>query len=99
MLFDACVSEKLKTAEVVFVLCRAVYIYVYESEANNNVLSGGRWVARKLETKIELGFSSVASLKTKYRWRLNIEPELRVTVFKIRPRFGKLCAPTSKFIY
>lgn len=40
----------------------------------------------------ETGFSAVASLKTKYRSRLNIETELRVAISNIKPSFEKLCS-------
>lgn len=39
----------------------------------------------------EMGFSAVASLKTKYRSQLNIEHDLRVAVSSLQPRFEKLC--------
>ena len=39
----------------------------------------------------EIGFSAVATLKTKYRSRLNFESDLRVAVSDINPRFDKLC--------
>ena len=40
----------------------------------------------------EVGFSAVASIKNKYRSRLDIESELRVAISKLSPRFQKLCA-------
>ncbi|XP_035218885.1 protein FAM200A-like [Stegodyphus dumicola] len=40
----------------------------------------------------ETGFSAVASLKKKYRSRLNIENELRVSISNIKPSFEKLCS-------
>lgn len=40
----------------------------------------------------ESGFSSVAVLKTKYRSRLVIEKELRVSISSHSPRFEKLCS-------
>lgn len=40
----------------------------------------------------ETGFSALASLKTKYRSRLNIETELRVAISNIEPSFEKLCS-------
>ena len=40
----------------------------------------------------EIGFSAVASLKTKYRSRLNIEHDLRVAVSSLQPRFEKMCS-------
>ena len=40
----------------------------------------------------ESGFSSVAVLKTKYRSRLVIETELRVSISSHSPRFEKLCS-------
>lgn len=40
----------------------------------------------------EIGFSAVASLKTKYRSRLNVEHELRVAVSSLQPRFQKMCS-------
>ncbi|XP_051952836.1 zinc finger BED domain-containing protein 5-like [Xyrauchen texanus] len=39
----------------------------------------------------EMGFSAVASLKTKYRSQLNIEHDLRVAVSSLQPCFEKLC--------
>lgn len=39
----------------------------------------------------ETGFSAVASIKTKYRSKLNIEDELRVAISKQQPRFEKIC--------
>ncbi|XP_027132687.1 zinc finger BED domain-containing protein 5-like [Larimichthys crocea] len=39
----------------------------------------------------EIGFSAVAALKTKYRSQLNIEPDLRVAVSSIHPRFDEMC--------
>ena len=39
----------------------------------------------------EMGFSTVAALKTKYRSQLNIEQELRVAVSSLKPRFGMMC--------
>lgn len=39
----------------------------------------------------ETGFSALAALKTKYRSRLNIEKELRVSISNIKPSFEKLC--------
>ena len=39
----------------------------------------------------EMGFSAVASLKTKYRSQLNIEHELRVALSSLQPRFEKMC--------
>uniref|UniRef100_A0A3Q4HQ00 Zinc finger BED domain-containing protein 5-like n=1 Tax=Neolamprologus brichardi TaxID=32507 RepID=A0A3Q4HQ00_NEOBR len=40
----------------------------------------------------EVGFSAVASIKTKYRSKLDIENELRVAVSKLQPRFEKICS-------
>nr|XP_061783570.1 zinc finger BED domain-containing protein 5-like [Nerophis lumbriciformis] len=40
----------------------------------------------------EIGFSAVASLKTKYRSQLNIEHDLSVAVSSLQPRFEKLCS-------
>ncbi|KAM3838159.1 zinc finger BED domain-containing protein 5-like [Diretmus argenteus] len=40
----------------------------------------------------EIGFSAVASLKTKYRSKLNIEHELRVAISSLQPRFEKICS-------
>jgi zinc finger BED domain-containing protein 5/7/8/9 len=40
----------------------------------------------------EIGFSAVAALKTKYRSRLNIDKELRVSISNIKPSFEKLCS-------
>ncbi|KAF7644932.1 hypothetical protein LDENG_00213290 [Lucifuga dentata] len=40
----------------------------------------------------EIGFSAVASIKTKYRARLDIENELRVAVSQLQPRFEKICS-------
>ncbi len=40
----------------------------------------------------ETGFSAVASLKTKYRSRLNIEHDLRVAISKLLPRFQQICS-------
>ncbi|XP_060771673.1 zinc finger BED domain-containing protein 5-like [Neoarius graeffei] len=40
----------------------------------------------------EAGFSAVASIKNKYRARLDIESELRVAISQLSPRFEKLCA-------
>ena len=46
----------------------------------------------------EAGFSAMAVIKSKYRWRINVEKEMRVAVSKIFPRFEELCknkpAPT-----
>ncbi|XP_024145995.1 zinc finger BED domain-containing protein 5 [Oryzias melastigma] len=39
----------------------------------------------------EIGFSAVASIKTKYRSKLDIENELRVAVSQLQPRFEKIC--------
>lgn len=39
----------------------------------------------------EIGFSAVAALKTKHRSQLNIEPDLRVAVSSIQPRFEEMC--------
>ena len=39
----------------------------------------------------EAGFSAVASLKSKYRNRLDIGPEIRAAIFKLEPRFDLLC--------
>ncbi|XP_030298054.1 zinc finger BED domain-containing protein 5-like [Sparus aurata] len=39
----------------------------------------------------EIGFSAVASIKTKYRSKLDIENELRVAVSQLQPRFEKMC--------
>ena len=39
----------------------------------------------------EIGLSTVATLKTKYRSRLNFESDLRVAVSDLNPRFDKLC--------
>ncbi len=38
------------------------------------------------------GFFAVASLKTKYRSRLNIEHDLRVAISKLLPRFEQICS-------
>lgn len=38
----------------------------------------------------EVGFSAVASIKTKYRSKMDIENELRVVVSKLQLRFEKL---------
>lgn len=40
----------------------------------------------------EIGFSAVASIKTKYRSKLDIENELRVAISKLQPRFEKICS-------
>ncbi|XP_050985391.1 zinc finger BED domain-containing protein 5 [Labeo rohita] len=40
----------------------------------------------------EIGFSAVASLKTKYRSHLRIEHDLRVAVSSLQPRFENMCA-------
>ncbi|TKS64936.1 Zinc finger BED domain-containing protein 5 [Collichthys lucidus] len=40
----------------------------------------------------EIGFSAVASIKTKYRSKLDIENELRVAVSQLQPRFEKICS-------
>ena len=40
----------------------------------------------------EIGFSAVAALRTKYRPKLNIEQELRVTLSCFKPRCEKLCS-------
>ncbi|XP_073324188.1 zinc finger BED domain-containing protein 5-like [Pagrus major] len=40
----------------------------------------------------EIGFSAVASIKTKYRSKLDIENELRVAISKLQPRFDKICS-------
>ncbi|GFX94657.1 zinc finger BED domain-containing protein 5 [Trichonephila clavipes] len=40
----------------------------------------------------ETGFSAVAALKTKYRYQLNIEKELRVSISNIKPSFENLCS-------
>ncbi|XP_073328897.1 zinc finger BED domain-containing protein 5-like [Pagrus major] len=40
----------------------------------------------------EIGFSAVASLKTKYRSQLNIEHDLRVAVSSLQPRFERMCS-------
>ncbi|GFS74687.1 SCAN domain-containing protein 3 [Trichonephila clavipes] len=40
----------------------------------------------------ETGFSAVAALKTKYRSQLNIEKELRVSIYNIKPSFENLCS-------
>lgn len=40
----------------------------------------------------EIGFSAVASLKTKYRSQLNVEHDLRVAVSSMQPRFEKMCS-------
>ncbi len=40
----------------------------------------------------ETGFSAVASLKTRYRSRLNIEHDLRVAISKLLPRFQQICS-------
>lgn len=40
----------------------------------------------------EVGFSAVASIKTKYRSKLDIENELRVAISKLQPRFDKICS-------
>ncbi|XP_063914535.1 zinc finger BED domain-containing protein 5-like [Zophobas morio] len=40
----------------------------------------------------ETGFSAMAAMKTKYRSRLNVEKELRVSISQIKPRFENLCA-------
>ena len=39
----------------------------------------------------EAGFSAVASLKSKYRNKLNICPEVRAAISKLEPRFDVLC--------
>ncbi|XP_060881526.1 zinc finger BED domain-containing protein 5-like [Metopolophium dirhodum] len=39
----------------------------------------------------ESGFSSYAATKTKYRNRLNVEPDLRLQLSKIKPDIAKLC--------
>ena len=39
----------------------------------------------------EAGFSAVASLKSKYRNRLDIGPEIRAAISKLKPRFDLLC--------
>ncbi|XP_063766181.1 zinc finger BED domain-containing protein 5-like [Eleginops maclovinus] len=40
----------------------------------------------------EVGFSAVASIKTKYRSKLDIENELRVAISQLPPRFEKICS-------
>lgn len=40
----------------------------------------------------EMGFSAVASLKTKYRSQLNIEHDLRMAVSSLSPHFEKMCS-------
>ncbi|XP_059366129.1 zinc finger BED domain-containing protein 5-like [Carassius carassius] len=40
----------------------------------------------------EIGFSAVASIKTEYRSKLDIENELRVAVSQLQPRFEKICS-------
>ncbi|KAE8284807.1 Protein FAM200A [Larimichthys crocea] len=40
----------------------------------------------------EIGFSAVASIKTKYRSKMDIENELRVAISKLPPRFEKICS-------
>ena len=40
----------------------------------------------------EIGFSAVASIKTKYRSKQDIENELRVAVSQLQPRFEKICS-------
>ncbi len=40
----------------------------------------------------EIGFSAVASIKTKYRSKLDIENELRVAVSQLHPRFERICS-------
>ena len=45
----------------------------------------------RLQTAIKTAcFSAVASLKTQYRSKLNIEHELRVAVSSLQPRFEKI---------
>jgi hypothetical protein len=39
----------------------------------------------------EAGFSAVVVIKSKYRSKINIEKEMRVTVSKMLPRFELLC--------
>jgi len=39
----------------------------------------------------ESGFSSYAATKTKYRNRLNVEPDLTLQLSKIKPDIAKLC--------
>ena len=39
----------------------------------------------------EIGFSAVASIKTKYRSKLDIENEIRLAVSQLQPRFEKIC--------
>ncbi|CAH1113878.1 unnamed protein product [Psylliodes chrysocephalus] len=39
----------------------------------------------------EDGFSVMAALKTKYRYRLNIDEEFRVAICNIKPSFEKFC--------
>ncbi|CAK1599033.1 unnamed protein product [Parnassius mnemosyne] len=40
----------------------------------------------------ETGFSAVAVIKNKYRSKINIAKEMRVAIFKLEPRFEKLCS-------
>ncbi len=40
----------------------------------------------------DIGFSAVASIKTKYRSKLDIENELRVAISNLQPRLEKICS-------
>jgi hypothetical protein len=39
----------------------------------------------------ETGCSGVAALKTKYRFMLNIESDLRVAISRLQPQYEKIC--------
>lgn len=40
----------------------------------------------------EAGFSAVAVIKSKYRTKINVEKEMRVTMSCLIPRFEKMCS-------
>ena len=46
----------------------------------------------------EIGFSAVATLKTRYRSRLNIEYDLRVALSSMQPRFEKMCVVQNRLV-
>jgi hypothetical protein len=53
-----------------------------------------QWILIQFSTSYlcEAGFSAVAVIKSKYKAKINVEKELRVTVSNLIPRFEKMCS-------
>lgn len=82
------------TETAVLVLSQRHWLHFWIGVEKEHPLLGKRALATLLHLATSYlcqRFSAVASIKTKYRSKLDIENELRVAISKLKPRFDKIC--------